>query len=421
MNVFIFPAGTEIGREIWLSLRYVKDINILIGGSQYENHALYYNKNYINLPAVNEPDWLSELQSCVKENNIDYIFPAHDDVVVALANHQHEIEATVLSPDINTCNITRSKTATYKKLGDVVPVPVLYKSLQDIEKWPVFIKPDKGQGSQGAMRIDTPEALKLALENTKDSVICEYLPGEEFTVDCFSDREKGLLFCQARTRERVRNGITMSSTPVMLTGIEEMAQKISAAFTMRGAWFFQVKRSASGVLTLLEVAPRIAGTMALNRARGVNFPLLTIYESQRLDLSLYTLDCDVKISRGLINRYKTNLSYQHVYVDYDDTVIINGQFNISLISFLFQAVNDNKTVNLISRHKGDLIAELKSRRLLSLFDNIFHLKHGESKANYIHHSECIFIDDSFSERMDVQTRLCIPVLDTCMVELLLNE
>ncbi|OAT16715.1 ATP-grasp enzyme-like protein [Buttiauxella noackiae ATCC 51607] len=421
MNVLIFPAGTEIGREIWLSLRYVKEMNLFLGGAHYENHALYYNQEYFVLPSVNESNWLSELQKCIAENKIDYIFPAHDDAIVALVNQRENINAVVLSPEVDVCNITRSKTSTYRLFEDVIRVPKIFSETDEISYWPVFVKPDRGQGSQGAMRVETSEQLAILLKKTPENIICEYLPGEEFTVDCFSDRKKGLLFCQPRTRERIRNGIAMSSTIVELEGIGDIAQKISAKLSLRGAWFFQVKRSASGELVLLEIAPRIAGTMALNRARGINFPLLTIYESQLTDVGLYALPGNVKISRGLINRYRTDIIWQHVYVDFDDTIIINGNLNLSLIQFLYQAVNAKQTITLISRHKGDLHAELEKWRIGSLFDQVIHLTSDEKKSQFITHYSSIFIDDSFAERSEVHQRTGIPVFDTSMVELLINE
>ena len=60
---------------------------------------------------------------------------------------------------------------------------------------------------------------------------------------------------------------------------EKYAQAISSALEFHGAWFFQVKEGAEGALKLLEVAPRIAGAMAFHRVQGVNFPLLSLYES----------------------------------------------------------------------------------------------------------------------------------------------
>ena len=49
------------------------------------------------------------------------------------------------------------------------------------------------------------------------------------------------------------------------------ARTISRHLGMRGAWFCQFKRDVEGRLTLLEVAPRIAGASGINRTElGVN-------------------------------------------------------------------------------------------------------------------------------------------------------
>ena len=57
-------------------------------------------------------------------------------------------------------------------------------------------------------------ALDAAITHLNAPIVCEYLPGEEYTVDCFSDREHGLLFAGARVRRRTRNGISVNTAPV---------------------------------------------------------------------------------------------------------------------------------------------------------------------------------------------------------------
>jgi len=46
-----------------------------------------------------------------------------------------------------TCEITRSKSETYRMLEGVIAVPRLYASLAEVDVFPVFVKPDRGQGS----------------------------------------------------------------------------------------------------------------------------------------------------------------------------------------------------------------------------------------------------------------------------------
>ncbi len=47
------------------------------------------------------------------------------------------------------------------------------------------------------------------------------------------------------------------------------------------------------------------------------------------------------------------------------------------------------------------LATLDKYRLTQLFDRVFHITDGSSKANYIDVEKAIFIDDSFIERQSV--------------------
>lgn len=421
IKVLITPAGTEIGREIFSSLRYEKSVQLILAGADYDNHARYIGSDYFILPGVNEEGWLEVLQAFIKHQSIDFIFPAHDDVLLAYAIHQDKIDAKVIAPDRETCVITRSKLRTYHAVSDLIRVPACFENIDSIPQWPVFVKPDCGQGSQGALKIADRMALEHHLKHHPDLLICEYLPGEEYTVDCFTQTGKGVLFCQPRTRERVRAGISMASCNVDIPGISEIAEALSNRLNLSGSWFFQIKRAGNGELTLLEIAPRIAGTMALNRVRGINFALLSLYEHQGISVRLNALKGEFKISRALVNRFKTNITYSCVYVDFDDTLVVNNQLCLPLITFIFQCINKSIPCWLITRHAGDIHLALKKWRIENLFEGVINLKHNENKSDSILNPGAIFIDDSFRERQDVSQVRGIPVFDLSMLDMLLDE
>lgn len=417
-RVLVFPAGTEIGLEIIEALRHCKEVELVGAGQDISNHGPFACERFHALPSIHEAGWVAALNELLARERIDFILPAYDDVIVALAREQAGIRARIVSSPAATCETTRSKSATYRALAGKVRVPRLYERVEAVDRWPVFAKPDRGQGAQGALRLDDANAAHAALAERADRILCEYLPGAEYTVDCFSDREAGLLFCGARERIRTRNGISVHSRTVELPGIRAMAKAINAALPLHGAWFFQVKHAADGELVLLEVAPRIAGAMAVHRVQGVNFPLLSIYENLRVSLGLITLPTGVEVDRALRNRYRHALDYRNVYVDLDDTLLLRGQVNVDLARFIFQCHNRDIPVRLITRHAGDLDATLARHRLAGMFDEVIHLTAGEEKHAHITAPDAIFIDDSYSERRRVHAALGIPVLDCSMIELL---
>jgi hypothetical protein len=417
-NVLVFPAGTEIGLEIHQALQYCKEVVLHGAGQAISNHAPFVYDRYHTLPSINEPSWLEALIDLCRNLSIDYIFPAYDDVIVELALHRAKIPATVLTASDEVCEITRSKSKTYTWLSGAVRVPRIY-SQTDIKIFPLFVKPDRGQGSQGAKLVRDEAELIAATNLIQDPIMCEFLPGEEYTVDCFSDRKQGILFCGARARLRMRNGIAMHTRTMNLEGVQAIASRIHEALCMQGAWFFQLKRAKDGELTLLEVAPRIAGSMSAHRVQGINFPLLTIFEYERVELKLITLPMEVELDRALQNRYRIDLQYEAVYIDLDDTLLLGESVNINVLQLVFSCINRKIPVILITRHSGDLQKTLQKHRLAELFDEVIHLNPTQRKSDFIHKRNAILLDDSFSERLDVHQRCGIPTFDCSMLDVLI--
>lgn len=418
-RVLVFPAGTEIGLEIHQALQHCKEVELFGAGQAVSNHAPFVYERYHQLPSIHEVNWLPALIELCQALEIDYIFPAYDDVVVALAHHRAVLPAVVLTANEETCRITRSKSLTYKALNTVVRVPRTQDPTTATD-FPLFVKPDRGQGSQGAQLVCNAAELSAAVASIDDPIVCEYLPGEEYTIDCFSDRKLGVLFCGARVRLRMRNGIAVHTRSVSLEGAQEIADGIHAAFNMRGAWFFQLKRANSGQLTLLEVAPRIAGSMSTHRVQGINFPLLTIFEHERLPLQLITNPMSVELDRSLQNQYRLGLSYSALYIDLDDTLLVRSKVNLDALRLVFSCINRKMPVILITRHDGNLNDTLIQHRLTGLFDEVIHLGRNQPKSEYVRHANAIFIDDSFAERQDVHQRLGIPTFDCSMIEALIS-
>ncbi|MDD5335614.1 MAG: ATP-grasp domain-containing protein [Rhodoferax sp.] len=420
-RVLVFPAGTEIGLEIFQALKYCKEVELFGAGQNISNHARFAYPAYHVLPSIHENGWIDALIGLCQSLCIDYIFPAYDDVIVALSREADRLPARVITSSSTACEITRSKSATYRALSGVIRVPRLFSSSEAVDNFPLLVKPDRGQGSSGITRVDSEEELNRALQAACDPLICEYLPGEEYTVDCFSDREKGVLFAGARSRRRIRNGISVNTLTETLPEAKEMANIIGRELGLRGAWFFQLKRAQDGQLALLEVAPRIAGAMAAHRVSGVNFPLLSIFEEERLPMAVKPIDGMVELDRALGNRYRHSIKYSTLYLDLDDTLLVDGRVNTLAVKLLFQCINNGKKVVLLSRHRGDLNQTLTRHRLSGLFDEVIHLGETEKKSSQIKQGDAIFVDDSFAERMDVSECCNIPTFDCSMIELLTEQ
>jgi hypothetical protein len=421
-KILVVPCGTEIGLEISRSLNGTKNIEVW-GANSISDHGKFVYRNYIEgVPFVDEEGFVDAVKNLVKKNDFNYVFPAHDTAILKLKKNEKQIGCKIVTSPLETCKIARHKRATYLYLKNKVKVPQLYEpNLLKESDFPVFIKPDIGQGSKGTALIKNYDDFgKLEIDFDK-YLVCEYLPGAEYTVDCFTDCNRNLLFSGVRIRNRILNGISVNTRRVIDADddFEMFAEEINRAVTLVGAWFFQIKRDKFGRLTLLEFAPRIAGAMALHRSVGVNFAELSLYTINDQQIKIVPNSFDIEMDRALNNRYKIDIEYENVYLDFDDCLVVDGKINTQLISFIYQCVNERKKVFLISRHSGDLYKKLSELRLDKLFDDVYHITDASSKSKFITSTNSIFIDDSFSERKEVQESLGIFVFSIDSVEALL--
>jgi len=400
-TVLVYPGGTEIGLEIGRALKPCKEVRLLSAGLAGTPADLFFPRHHL-VPTVCDSTWLEVLRSVVNRERVTHIFPAHDEVIEPLLLAQREIGVKVVTSSLETCRIARSKSQTMRRLKGVLPVPDIYEHISAVERFPVFVKPDASQGSRGASVASSRQELECLLARDPGLLIQEFLPGEEYTIDCFSDRDRGLLYAGARQRTKITSGIASRSEFVHDSLCAEHAKRIDAVLPFRGAWFFQMRASAGGELKLMEVAPRIAGTSGLSRVSGVNLPLLSLYESDRVQVSISQTLRGVVLQRTLAPAYIHSLEFDALYLDYDDTLIVNGAVNTYLVKLAYQFINEQKPVVLVTRHTGDITASLRQHRLECLFDRITHLQAGESKRHAIQHQSAVFIDDSFRELEDLR-------------------
>lgn len=421
-NILVFPCGSEIGLDIYSSVHFSPYFH-LIGASSINDHGKFVYDDYIpDLPFVTDKDFFPVLKSILKERKIDAIYPTMDLVIAILKEKEKEIDCKVVSSSLETTQICLSKEMTYQKLQGFVRIPKIYNPhFIPIEEFPVFAKPKIGYGAKGTKRLDNQEEVNAFANGKDDLLILEYLPGEEYTVDCFTNKEGELLYSAARKRNRIKDGISVNTFFVeKQEEFNVLSRIINEKIHFRGAWFYQVKRDKNGQLCLLEIASRLGGSSLLSRAIGVNCALLTLFDFFDYNVTISKNNYHVILDRALNNKYKTDIEYDSVYCDYDDCLIIDQhRINIELVKFLYKCINEKKRIYLLTKHDGNLEKELKEFRLYYLFDDVIHIGKCDDKVDYIKSSRPILIDDSYIERYNIKNKLNIPVFSPDMIDVLL--
>jgi len=418
INVLIYPCEAN-SNELRDALSYCFNVKVY-GACSVQRHGKYIFTNYdCTLPYCYDSQFISSINRYIDENNIDLIFTTHDTIAVFFAEHANELHAKVVQKDIETVRVCRSKIKTHQLFEDCTFAPKRFLSVKDVVV-PAFVKPDVGEGSHGAFICEN--ISQLTEIDIEKYLITEYLPGSEYTVDCFTDKNGRLAYISPRSRDRIFGGIAAAGRTIELSGeIKEIAECINARLKFLGLWYFQLRADSEGILKLMEVSVRCAGTMCMTRAKGVNLPLLTVYAALGYETNIYDNDCVVEMDRSLIGRYNLNIEYTDVYIDFDDTITLRGNVNPLAMFYLYQCHNQGKRVHLLTKHINNIHESLKRYAISeNLFEDITAVGENDLKSKYITCRSSIFIDNMFKERTDVHNTWGIPVFDADAFEFLLD-
>ena len=111
-NILVFPCGSEIGLEINRALSHSTHFT-LYGGNSVDDHGKFVYTNYISqIPFIDNPNFIDEINRIIELHKIDFIIPAHDSAVLKMAENQSTIKAPVITSCAETSKVCRSKKVT---------------------------------------------------------------------------------------------------------------------------------------------------------------------------------------------------------------------------------------------------------------------------------------------------------------------
>lgn len=404
VRVLVFPSCNEPGLEVINALMKSNKV-MLWGGSSYATDydpSRLLLKHFIQCPDFYDPDFKAKFLKILSDHQIDVVFPTMDILVAEFAKWRVP-NTTFITTNAEAAELFLSKAQTYERLKDIIPVPEIYHDLP--AAFPAYAKPDKGSGSRGHMLITNQEEWALAVK--KQLLMCEYLPGQEYTVDCINDTEGKLLFSNARVRGFIGRGIALGTKSVSCPEIDEYIQQIARTIKIEGPWFAQFKESKAGQPKLMEINARVAGSMALTRLLGVNIPLMAVFLWQGYQVEVPKFKPHVLLNRSLRN-LSESAPFTWVLWDLDDTLIRkDGKPDPDIIACLYDYHNRGVKQLLITKNV-EAEAVLKRHKIPDFFtevrvtqDKLAEL-HQLIPAQRICIEACVMINDSYTENLAIQ-------------------
>lgn len=409
MKILIAPGTTGIGMEIMRSLRRAKQVQLLGCGFDAKKGLEQDFSDFIFMPKPVDASHLSRmLTSIVKSHEIDLIYLAHDQWLRFLTciDLPREMQERIINLPSGFNSVLLSKRQTYATLNIKHLKPKIIDLVDSSSIFPVFAKPDIGQGSINARAIHNQDELRkllgnLDLKSNSEYVITEFLPGPEFTIDCFSNSRHEVLYSQSRIRMKTHSGIAIETRQIDLPNINEWAEAISQQYNLIGAWFFQLKEDMNGNLKLLEIGIRVAGASGINRVLGVNLALMNLYQFLGHQVKVLKQNIDVVYFQPS-NSARVSLKIRDAFFDYDDTLTHDGIINERIKEHMLKLHNAGSRVFLLTRNQNDLDSSLSTCGLLPIIERVIKVTNSEKKSDFIVGAEnFLFVDDSHQERLDV--------------------
>jgi carbamoyl-phosphate synthase large subunit len=298
-----------------------KDPRFLITISDANPEALGKHLGYpfINIPLAMAPLFAESVLAICREKKIRLVLPLVTRELVPLAMHKEVFEkAGVKIPvsSVASLEIANNKSRLYQFLQwRSIDVPE-FRVVETIEQFttavrelgypekPVCFKPSVSNGSRGFRILSEqmneldllfnykPESTYMTLDTAKrilsagtfpELLVSEWLPGDEFSVDCLANDGEARLVIP-RLRKKMIGGISVEGEFIKAEELIRYCSTIIRELQLHGNIGIQVKKSDQGHFRILEINPRVQGSIAAAVGAGVNLPVLAVKQELGLPI-----------------------------------------------------------------------------------------------------------------------------------------
>lgn len=235
----------------------------------------YSTKCFRVLPPIEDEKFKQELLKYIKEANIKAVVLWNNKDFKYIDKIKTEIEelgCKAFIPEKEKFEICFDKRKTYKFLTENnLPTPKLYKSADEVKKFPVIVKPYDGAGNLNIHKANDIKQLKAFLELTPNPVIQDHIEGTHYTIDTYTDRKLKTFCVVPRERLKVRDAEVVTARIVMKPKLLNVGREVSEAFESNGPMNIQVIEDNEGTPYVIDMHCRFGGGTDLSIKAGAKF------------------------------------------------------------------------------------------------------------------------------------------------------
>jgi carbamoyl-phosphate synthase large subunit len=255
----------------------------------------------LNIPRFDHPDCLNNLLTFCREKSINAIIPLTNRAIEYLdKNRKFFTDLSIKlyinnSEIISICHDKEKLSNFFQDRGITTPSP--FDPLSS--NFPLISKPKKGEGGKNCIVINDQVDLDYCKSKFPNHILQQFIEGEEYTIDWFSDSNGLPLVVIPRKRIETRAGEVTLSQIDMNEGIIEQAKKMAGVLGLKGPCNLQGFKEPSGRFLFTDINLRFGSGSVHSISQGADIPNLIFKElaEEKLEFNLTSIKDGSVMSR----------------------------------------------------------------------------------------------------------------------------
>ncbi|MGM9851665.1 MAG: ATP-grasp domain-containing protein [Muribaculaceae bacterium] len=272
----ILRALSEKGLKVWAADTSKRNIcsmsKFCTGSFTYPN------------PFTEEEAFIRVLKDKVAELKPRMLMPTHDESVVIM-RHRDEFPKELIIPyesEAKLMRLSNKSWATQKAKAAGCPIPKVYKSVDEVDSYPVVFKTVIGNSAKGVYFPKSKGELLALMQqqhgnvfsNNSEMLLQEWIGGTDYSVDCvrWNGFWKASVY-HALVTKTDGGGTTTQREIVAAPILENYAKMLLDAVDYHGVCGLDFRYDPkTGKAAFIEINARFTGGLATPVAAGFNIP-----------------------------------------------------------------------------------------------------------------------------------------------------
>lgn len=285
-NILITCAGRRVElvqafKEARSSLGFDGKI-VLADAIETAPSLAFADVSYIT-PRIDSGLFVQSIIDIANKEDVSLIIPTIDTGLLLLSENRELIEQStkarvlISNPSvIKTCRDKHATAAFFKENGFALPKTYEVSQLESLANLPLplFIKPKDGSSSINAFKISTKEDFDFFKNYVKNPIVQEFIGGQEYSIDAFTDFDGNVVSIVPRKRLAVRAGEILNGQIDLNEYIISDVKRLISLLGPVGPVTIQGFLGDDGVFRYTEINPRFGGGAPMSFKAGANSPYM---------------------------------------------------------------------------------------------------------------------------------------------------